>query len=194
MVSPVQIISMYQLKNTMFNVVFIIALILVGCEKHERRVEPYQYTELAMSENMVIDAKNKYGVVRIEWKGPLERCFAWEEKHECRTLIPRKERYNGRLGAYDPAETFFWELFTTRIVSEDSKINFENMQDMKLWLIQGSSVFDWVYTDDGLVIGFSKSTERNQINIYVYQLLVNNKKPTEIDGSRPENIKISILK
>lgn len=62
------------------------------------------------------------------------------------------------------------------------------MKDLKAKLYEGSAVLDWVYTNDGLVVGFSKSPSRNQVNIYVYQYTINNKKPSSIEGSRPENI------
>jgi len=97
----------------------------------------------------------------------------------------------GRLGAYDPATAYFWEIFGTRIVAEDSQVNFETMEDVEKWLHQGSAVLDWVYTDDGLVVGFVKTSSRNQVNIEVYQFYINGKKPSKLKGSRPENINVS---
>ena len=168
----------------------VIPLFLISCDNEERRTEPYIYTELAMQENMVIQASNKNGSVSIKYVSPLERCYKWDNYSECRTLIPRKDRFYGKLGAYDPATTYFWEFYKTRIVAEDSQLNFKNREELKAWLYQGVDVFDWVYTDDGLVVGFVKSPDRNQVNIEVYQLLINNKKPNRIDGSRSEKIKV----
>jgi hypothetical protein len=58
-------------------------------------------------------------------------------------------------------------------------------------LKQGSSVLDRVYTDDGFVVGFARSPERNQVNIEVYQLYLNGKKPSQLDGSQPDKLKIT---
>ncbi len=141
---------------------------------------------------MVIEATNKNGTVIIEYLSPLQRRYKWGSYEETRTLIPRKKRFSGWLGAYDPASVYFWEFWkpTPRIVAEDSQLNFKSMKELKARLYQGSAVLDWVYTNNGLVIGFVESPNRDQVNIEVYQYYINGKKPTVIEGSRPENIKI----
>jgi hypothetical protein len=145
-----------------------------------------------MQPGMMIEAKNKNGEFSIEWLGPLKREYGWNGKKTTRTLIPREERFRGRLGAYDPASaSFITVLFRTRIVADDSILNFSTMEEIEARLYEGSAVFDWVYTDDGLVLGFSKSPDRHQVSIDVYQFLLNGKKPNGIKGSRPELIKIS---
>ena len=152
--------------------------------------EPYPYTELAMEPGMIIEATNKNGTVIIEYLSPLERRYKWGRHDEIRTLMPRKERFTGRLGAYDPATTFIMS-YGPRIVADDSQMHFKNMEEVKAELYQGSAVMDWVYTDDGLVIGFEEIPSRKQVSIDVYQYYINGKKPTKIEGSRPENIKIT---
>ena len=144
-----------------------------------------------MQPGMVIEATNKNGTVYIEYLSPLERRYKWNGHDEKRLLIPREESWLGRQGAYDPATAYFWEIFSTRIVAEDSQVDFETMEDVEKWLYQGSAVMDWVYTDDGLVIGFAKTSSRNQVNIEVYQFYINGKKPSVLKGSRPENINVS---
>jgi hypothetical protein len=157
-----------------------------------RGSEPYPFTELAMLPGMKIEAKNKNGEFGIEWLGPLKRKYNWNGKTATRTLIPRKERFMGRLGAYDPASaSFITVMFRTRIVADDSVLNFSTMKEIEAKLYESSAVYDWVYTDDGLVLGFSESPDRHQVNIDVYQFLLNGKKPNGIKGSRPELIKVS---
>ncbi|MFK5892749.1 MAG: hypothetical protein QM504_05980 [Pseudomonadota bacterium] len=132
-------------------------------------------------------------MVRIdgyEYISPLERRYKWGGFDEKRILIPRKERWLGLLGAYEPATAYIWEIFNPRIVANDSQIHFNNMDEVKKWLYQSSAIMDWVYTDDGLVVGFAKTSSRNQVNIDVYQLYINGKKPSKLEGSRPGNIKV----
>ena len=112
---------------------------------------------------------------------------------ELRTLIPRKERWLGLIGAYNPAEQSIWNIFSPRIVAEDSQLHFNNKSELEKWIFQSKEVKDWVYTNDGLVVGFFKSSNRNQVNIEVYQLYVDGVKPIALEGSRPENIKIRYL-
>lgn len=170
---------------------FILVFSLLACTEPAKPTVPYAFTELAMRPDMLIEARNKNGMVSIEYLSPLERRYKWNGFDEKRTLIPRKERWLGRLGAYDPATSYIWELFNARIVAEDSQLHFKSMDDIKKWLYQGSAVMDWVYTDDGLVVGFVKTADRNQVNIEVYQLYLNGKKTSNLKGSRPENIEIT---
>ena len=172
-------------------VLIFITLLLSGCDKREAPTIPYPYTKLAMQPGMVIAARNKNGTVYIEYLSPLERRYKWNGHDEKRTLIPRKASWLGFLGAYDPATAYIWEIFSPRIVAEDSQINFATMEDAEKWLYQGSAVMDWVYTDDGLVIGFAKTSSRNQVNIEVYQFYIDGEKPSGLKGSRPENIKVT---
>lgn len=165
--------------------------LLSSCEDSRRQYVPYDFTELAMQPGMTVEAINKNGKVTIEYLSELERRYRWDEFDETRVLIPRKERWLGMLGAYDPADAQPWEIFAPRIVAEDSQLHFDELEDLRSWLKQGSSVLDWVYTDDGLVIGFARSPERNQVNIEVYQLYLNGKKPSQLDGSQPDKLKIT---
>ena len=168
--------------------IFVITFILVACSESVP-TEPYPYTELALEPGMIIEATNKNGTVIIEYLSPLERRYKWGKHDEKRTLIPRKERWLGQLGAYDPATTYILS-YGPRIVAEDSQMHFESMDEVKAQLYESSAVLDWVYTDNGLVIGFAESQNRNQVNIEVYQYYINGQKPTKLEGSRPENIKI----
>lgn len=163
--------------------------ILVSCD--DRPSLPYEFTELAMEPGMHIEATNKNGTVSIDYIEPLKRRFQWDDYDEERTLIPRKSRWRGKLGAYDPADAYVWEVFTPRIIANDSQLHFDSMSEIDKWLYQSSGVLDWVYTDDGLVVGFNKKPSRNQVDIEVYQLYLNGEKPKKLKGSRPENIKVS---
>ena len=172
-------------------VVFVWLFNLSGCKESGMEIESYPFTRLAMQPGMVIEARNKNGAVHIEYLSPLERRYKWDGHDERRTLIPRRESWLGLLGAYDPAPAYFWEIFSPRIVAEDSQIDFENMADVEKWLYQSSAILDWVYTDDGLVVGFAKTSSRNQVNIDVYQIYINGEKPSKLKGSRPENINVA---
>ena len=182
----------------MIKLKFYISLLVLGvltaCDNSNRVNEPYHFTELAMQPNMTIEAINKHGMVSIEHLSKLKRRYRWDDYDEKRTLIPRAERWHGQLGAYDPASSYIWEIFTPRIVAVDSQLHFTSLDEAKSWLHQSSTVMDWIYTDDGLVVGFVKSTERNQVNIEVYQIYIDDEKPTKLQGSRPSNISVSFHK
>jgi hypothetical protein len=168
----------------------LLSILLFGCDE-PRTTEPYEYTELAMVPGMVIEAENKYGTIRIDAISKLGRRYQWDGFDETRILIPRKERFMGELGAYDPAPSPTWEFWYQRIVARDSILDFSSMEDMKARLNQGRAVMDWVYRDDGLVVGFGRAPDRRQINVDVFQFYINGKKPTVIEGSRPEQMRVT---
>ena len=176
------------MKKIIISITFIA---LISCGETDKQNVPYSFTELVLEENVIVEATNKNGTVLIEYISPLVRRYKWDKHDELRTLIPRKERWLGLLGAYDPAEQNIWNIFSPRIVAEDSRLYFNNKTELEEWLFQSREVKDWVYTNDGLVAGFFKSPDRNQVNIEVYQLYVDGIKPTILEGSRPENIKIT---
>lgn len=177
-----------------FRFSLLVLLLLAACGNNSLEMQPYEYTELAMQPGMRIAATNKNGTIIIEAISPLKRRFQWENFDETRILIPRKERWMGRLGAYDPASRFFWEFWKPlpRIVANDSQLHFQSMQEIEAFLRQGRNFFDWVYTDSGLVVGFGLDDSRSQVNISVYQIYLDGEYPKSIKGSRPEKIQITM--
>jgi hypothetical protein len=49
---------------------------------------------------------------------------------------------------------------------------------------------DWVYTSDGLLVGFSRSPEREQINVDIRQLTIHGRKPMALRGARDRAIRL----
>lgn len=95
------------------------------------------------------------------------------------------------LGAYDPAiQSIFCLYCPIRIVTDDSMLDFSSMEEVEAFLYQGSSVFDWVYNDDGWTVGFAKARDRNQVNIDIYKITINGNSPAHIQGSRNDEITI----
>ena len=177
------------IRNCLITV--ILSLTIVNCDSESNAAEPYVFTELAMSSRMLVKATNDNGSVEIKYLSPLEREYRWGAYIERRTLTPRKERWDRKLGAYEPAESSIFNIFQPRIVAEDSQLHFENYDEVYTWLKQGSEVLDWVYTDTGFVVGFSTSESRNQVNIEVYQIYINGEKPVSLSGSRSGRLEIA---
>ena len=183
--------------NSRANVFTVAAALLlttlaIGCS---RSPAPH---ETVLVPGMTILASNKAGSVRISYVDALTRKYQWEGGSRTIRLIPREERFNyegqigdGILGLYDPADTWLFS-FRPRLVVQEAERHFASEQEVRKFLIVSRDVMDWVYTDDGLVVGFSRTTERgNQMNVDVWQLMINDAKPEKLDGARPESIKIA---
>ena len=147
-------------------------------------------TETVLSTGQCIDARNKFGHVRIGYVSPIRRRFEWDGRSRVIKMTPRPERFLGMLGMYDPADSLGINPFEIRLVVEESIRDFRTPQEITAFLRTSSAVMDWVFTADGLVVGFGRSPERRQINIDVWQILLNGRKPVGLNGARPESIRL----
>ena len=96
----------------------------------------------------------------------------------------------GKTGLYDPADRWLFDV-RTRLVVQESVMDFQADDEAYAQLYEGSAVMDWVYTPDGLVVGLGRSPSRQQINVDVFQFLVRGQKPKALRGARPNQIGLS---
>jgi len=107
-------------------------------------------------------------------------------------MIPREERFMGKLGLYEPAGRIVSLPGDVRLVVQEATRDFAGYSQLYAALYEGSAVMDWVYTRDGLVVGFSRTPERgNQINVDLYQFLVQGQKPRDLKGAREEAVRLA---
>lgn len=140
-----------------------------------------------------VEATNKFGSVRISYVSPLKRKFAWDGESRTIKLIARPEPFLGESGLYDPAGC--WVIIvplcrTPRLVVEEAGHDFKSYDEIYAFLVQGSAVMDWVYTSDGLVVGFGRAPSRDQVNIEVRQLTIHGQKPIGLRGASNGNIRM----
>jgi hypothetical protein len=69
-------------------------------------------------------------------------------------------------------------------------MDFPDLSELYAFIYQGSTVEDWVYTGDGLMVGFGRVPERHQIDVTIHQLLVDGRKPTGLCGARSERVRL----
>lgn len=105
-------------------------------------------------------------------------------------MIARPEPFQGQLGLYEPADSWGLNPYEIRLVVDESVRDFDSEQQLAAALIEGSAIMDWVYTSDGLVVGFGRTPSRKQINIDLYQFLVRGKKPDSLPGAKPDQIRL----
>jgi hypothetical protein len=105
-------------------------------------------------------------------------------------MIPRQDVFDRKLGLYEPADSWGFLFWRERLVVQESVINFENLDQVQAFLMQSKDYMDWVYSEDGLVVGFGRNSARRQINIDLWQILLNGKKPESLTGTGRERIRI----
>lgn len=157
-------------------------VLLNGCQEDESLVR-----ETVLSRGQSVEMTNKNGTIKISYVSPTKRRFEWDSESRMVPMIPRMERFNGKLGLYEPADSLAWPS-VTRLVVEESVRNFDTESAIKTALIEGSAIMDWVYTNDGLVVGFGRTPARKQIDVDVFQFLLRGQKPSDLAGARPNQI------
>ena len=145
-----------------------------------------------MQPGMTIIGKTKTGTIGITAGPDLKRTYAWEGASRSATLYPRTERSYGSLGAYYPGPGEHWAEHNgiTRGVLEEGQQHFGSEQQATDWLRKQSDYYPTVYRDDGLVVSFGKALPRRQLNVEVWQILIQGAKPHKLPGS--DNSKISV--
>jgi hypothetical protein len=182
------------MKAQIFCLVSLLLLLESGCDSRP----PATPRETVMEPGMVITATNKNGTVTVTCLGPAKRKYEADGNVAVRDLTPRPDRFEyegqigqGILGLYDPATTL-WPSLRPRWVLQEAERHFRSQEEAMRFLVMSRDFLDWVYTPDGLVIGFGRDPRRgNQYNVEVYQFYVGGKKPQGLSGARPEKLHIS---
>jgi hypothetical protein len=73
---------------------------------------------------------------------------------------------------------------------EEGQQKFPSQAEALTWLRTGYNQLG-VYRDDGLVVVWSKNLDRRQLNVNVWQVLINGKAPKHLPGSHNDKIKLT---
>ena len=161
-----------------------------------------------MVEDMSISFTNSHGSIKIVAGKGFERRYTWAEDTRTVMMIPRKMRWYGSLGMYNPGAYSEGQLEQwkehdgiKRFVVEEGQRHFTNTSDALRWIRQGSGApenLDYTYNDTGLVVGMDKQPrsleERKKtdfpgtLEVDVWQIYINGKKPVKLEGSKNANI------
>ena len=172
---------------------FIIILIFnfIYLSEKQFRLNPSQ--EIVMSKGMEITATTSEGTIKILAEDNLKRTYTWENCVRSQILSPRQERQNGILGAYFYGPNPIWKECNDidGAILEEGQLHFSSVDGALEWIKKDASVdiSPKVYNDDGLLIVFYKGG-RGDLQVQVWQILINGSKPSKLEGS--DNSKISI--
>lgn len=165
----------------------LISFLIVSCREEPNATS---VREVVLSEGQTVEASNKNGRIRISYVSPLKRKYEWDDSEKTITLRPREERFEGKLGLYEPADAWIFLLGKTRLVVDEAVRNFDSEEQLRVALTESSAYMDWIYTTDGLVVGFGRAPSRRQINIDLFQFLLRGQKPVGLAGARPDHVRI----
>lgn len=176
-----------------YNFILIFVLFLsASCANHVVDIR----REIVMSDGMQIAVTNEVGTITIHATKGFERCFTWEGDTRCVEMMPREERWYGSYGIYFPGSGNHWKEHNrvTRGMAEEGQQHFNSIEAAIKWIYEGSNkIFNLVYTDDGLVVGWHKAIKPtpgpgSSIDVCIWQIYVNGKKPNQLPGSQNDKI------
>jgi hypothetical protein len=151
-----------------------------------------QGTEVAMLDGTIIEATTPKGTIKIE-AGPMrKRSYTWEGATRSVIMYPRNgERWYGSMGLYYPGPGNHWEEHNgiSRGVVEEGQQHFKSVSEAMKWLKERAWM-PFVYNNQGLVVGWDKVLDRQQLNVEVWQLMINGKIPKSLPGATDNKIKI----
>ncbi|MBP9890289.1 MAG: hypothetical protein KBG84_00160 [Planctomycetes bacterium] len=166
--------------------------ILRSREVNEPPLKPE--VESVMFPGMSIEATTATGTIVIRALDDLRREYTWEGATRAVTMDVRKERWYGSLGLYYPGPGDHWEEHKgiTRGVVEEGQQHFDTGEEFSAWLDKRLAWQDmsFVWTDDGLLVGWGKTLSRKQLNVEVWQIFIGGAKPTKLKDSN--NAAISV--
>jgi hypothetical protein len=148
--------------------------------------------EVVMSPAMSTTATTEAGTITITAGLGLKRSYTWEGGTRSVEMIPRDKRWYGSLGLYFPGPGDHWKEHKgiTRGCLDEGLQHFESVEEAMKWLADRKGM-PHVYRDDGLVVGWDKTLERQQLNVDVWQILIKGNKPTKLPGSQDKRIKVT---
>ncbi len=158
--------------------------------------------ETVMSDGMKICATDNNDNICIVADSSTKRIISWDDEEHSINLIARKKCWYGELGLVSPKQPDnLWktEKGPLRVLITEAQIRYKNLDDAVDKLRFPFAKEDgWhiVYNNQGLLIMWHKTIMpgNNTLDMSIYQILVDEKKTTQIPGSKSDQIVITYTK
>jgi hypothetical protein len=155
----------------------------------------YAGTELVMREGVTIEARTENTSVMVTAGKGFDRTYEWDRCKLKSDMVARKQRWFGSMGIYDAAPSF--GLSTggcsgiSRTVVEEGQIHFDDLQFALKWIERRPKSYKTVWTNDGLIVSWNIVPGRRQLNVDVWLMCINGKRPKQLVGSNDSAITVS---
>jgi hypothetical protein len=130
--------------------------------------------------------------VTIEGKQGFARSYSGQNWSKISVLMPRKTRWYGSLGLYDPAES---NSPGDRLLIDEGKHFFQSESEALRYIQYLSAYYGpMTYNNSGLVIGYKVidiPKEKPTRSLTIWQFYINNMKPKSLRGANDRNIAIT---
>jgi len=144
--------------------------------------------ELVINKGERIQAITSIGPIKLYEQG-LSRSCEW--KNATRSAILESLVEGSTVHFYGFEENSGQANVTTRIEFREGRKNFRTMEQADQWIRQQSGKIPTVYRNDGLTVSCSVNSEKNQLTVEIWQILINKAKPQSLPGSDDSKIMVT---
>lgn len=165
-----------------------------GCAEEADGKIPKE-NEVVMAPLSRIDATTPVGKISIVAGKGLRRTYEWEGASRFVDMWPRTERWYGSMGLYFPGPGNHWSDHKgiARGVVQEGQQHFKTEAEALAWLKEDTTNYHpIVWNNEGLVVGWSKTLPRRQLNVDVWQIVINGQKPRSLKGAQDDAIKYQV--
>jgi ankyrin repeat protein len=150
--------------------------------------------EVVMSPGMKITATTSVGTIAVTAADELTRSYTWDGGTRSVEMEPHKSRYLGSLGLFFQGADVHWREHhgIARCSTEEGQQDFKTVEEVMKWINEPERMRP-VYRDDGLMVGWYKDLPRKMLDVHVWQILINGKKPTRLPGSQNDKIVVETV-
>ena len=156
--------------------------------------------ELVLREGVRLTATTSRGVISVVAGAGVARTYEWDGCSLAASMEVRSSRWFGSLGIYDAAWSFGWPFNIFRIckgvsrtVVQEGQLHFADANAAEEWIRRYAKDSPAVWSNDGLLVQWSVKSEREQLNVDVWQICVSNQYPKQLAGATDAMLQISRL-
>ncbi len=164
-------------------IIYIILFQTIGCISYSI------LNEMVMSEGMIIEVVRNNQKIKIVAHEKMKRTFSIENEAVTIKMKSRSVRWKGNLGAYCAGGND--KIHT---VIEEGQQHFFSANEAIEWLSWLDSRMHYVYTSDGLVLGWEfqcdQKSSKKALNVQIWQFYIKGKKPDKMEDAKDNQIKV----
>lgn len=154
-------------------------------------------TELVMYEGVTIKAQRDGSSISVRSGKGIDRTYEWNDCTLKSHMGERRQRWFGSMGIYDPAPSFGFSFSPrgcsgiSRTVVEEGQIHFDDLRFASEWIRRRPSSYKTVWTNDGLLVSWTTVPGRTQLNVDVWLMCINGRRPAQLDGATDSAITVT---
>lgn len=154
-------------------------------------------TELVMREGVTIQAQKDGSSINVRSGNGFDRAYEWDNCTLKSNMGARKQRWFGSMGIYDPAPSFGLSSSPrgcsgiSRTVVQEGQIHFDDLRFAYEWIRRRPSSYKTVWTNDGLLVSWATVPGRTQLNVDVWLVCIDGRRPSQLDGATDTAIRVT---